>query len=78
MNSIAYKSRYEPLELIRIELPERDFRNLATRLADTVHTWAQRSRQRRQLATMDEHLLSDIGVSYEDIWLEINKPFWRK
>ena len=78
MNSIAYKSRHDPLELVRIELPERGVRNLTTRLADTVNTWIQRSRQRRQLAGLDEHLLSDIGVSYEDVWLEVNKPFWEK
>ena len=28
--------------------------------------------------SLDGHMLSDIVVSYEDIWLEINKPLWRK
>lgn len=77
MNTIAYKS-HNALELVNIELPERSVHSVITRLADTVNTWSQRSRQRKQLAVLDEHLLSDIGVSYEDIWLEVNKPFWKK
>ena len=78
MNSITYKPHHDQLRLVRIELPRRSAHNLATRLADTVDTWAQRSRQRRRLARLDEHLLVDIGVSYEDVWREVNKPFWRK
>lgn len=78
MNSIAFKSHYDALELVNVHLPERSVHNVITRLADSVSTWSQRSRQRRQLASLDAHLLSDIGVSYEDIWLEVNKPFWRK
>ena len=78
MNSVTFKSHHDPLQLVQIELPRRSVHNLATRLVDTVNTWAQRSRQRRQLAGLEEHLLSDIGVSYEDVWLEVNKPFWQK
>ena len=78
MNSIAYKSHHNPLELVNVNLPERNVHNVVTRIADIVETWSQRGRQRRQLANLEEHLLSDIGVSYEDIWLETNKPFWKE
>lgn len=78
MNSVACKSQHNPLELVNIELPSRGVNTVVTRIADTLSTWSQRSRQRRQLGTLDSRLLLDIGLSYEDIWLEIHKPFWKK
>ena len=44
---------------------------------DGALTWAERSRQRRQLATFDDHMLRDIGVSRADVMAETAKPFWR-
>jgi uncharacterized protein YjiS (DUF1127 family) len=40
-------------------------------------TWSERARQRRQLATFNDHMLRDIGVSRADAMAEIAKPFWR-
>lgn len=37
----------------------------------------QRSRERAQLAALDERMLRDIGISRGDVLREINKPFWR-
>jgi uncharacterized protein YjiS (DUF1127 family) len=39
--------------------------------------WRQRSRERAQLAALDERMLRDIGISRGDVLREINKPFWR-
>ena len=39
--------------------------------------WRQRSRERAQLAVLDERMLRDIGISRGDVLREINKPFWR-
>ncbi|WP_376748953.1 DUF1127 domain-containing protein [Stutzerimonas nitrititolerans] len=39
--------------------------------------WRQRSRTRRQLAALDEHLLADAGISSSERTEELNKPFWR-
>jgi uncharacterized protein YjiS (DUF1127 family) len=44
---------------------------------DDALAWAERSRQRRQLATFDDHMLRDIGVSRADVMAETGKPFWR-
>ena len=44
---------------------------------ETVLAWQDRIRQRRQLAGMDERLLSDIGVTRSDVAAETEKPFWR-
>ena len=36
-----------------------------------------RAQQRSALAELDDHLLTDIGVSRERAAAEANKPFWR-
>ena len=42
-----------------------------------INMWAQRSRQRKQLALLEQHMLDDIGLSQEMVAKEIAKPFWR-
>ena len=39
--------------------------------------WRDRSRQRRTLMRLDDHLLHDIGLSRSDVEHEASKPFWR-
>ena len=39
--------------------------------------WHERSRQRRDLAQLSDHMLRDIGLSRGDVWAECEKPFWR-
>lgn len=39
--------------------------------------WLARSRQRRQLLTLDDRMLADIGISRADAQAEARKPFWR-
>jgi uncharacterized protein YjiS (DUF1127 family) len=39
--------------------------------------WRDRSRQRRTLMRLDDHLLHDIGLSRSDVEREAAKPFWR-
>jgi uncharacterized protein YjiS (DUF1127 family) len=39
---------------------------------------ADRARQRRQLARLDEDALRDIGLSVGDVKGEARKPFWRR
>ena len=41
-----------------------------------VLTWQERARERRRLASLDERMLRDIGLSRADIHPEIRKPFW--
>jgi len=43
----------------------------------TLSAWDRRSRQRRDLADMDAHLLADIGVSRSAAETEASKPFWQ-
>ncbi len=39
--------------------------------------WANRSRQRKQLARLDAYMLADIGKTAEQAKAEIAKPFWK-
>jgi uncharacterized protein YjiS (DUF1127 family) len=50
---------------------------LVQRLADRLLTWLQRSRQRRQLGTLSDNMLKDIGLSRADADNEISRRFWK-
>jgi uncharacterized protein YjiS (DUF1127 family) len=39
--------------------------------------WVDRSRQREALASLDDHMLRDIGITRYDAARECGKPFWR-
>ena len=43
----------------------------------TLRRWRQRSAQRRRLAGLSICLLDDIGITDEQRFEEIGKPFWR-
>ena len=40
--------------------------------------WRRRSRERGQLARLDDRMLADIGLSHADRAFLVNKPFWRE
>ena len=44
----------------------------------TMELWADRTRQRQQLAQFGDSQLADIGRSHCDALQEISKPFWKK
>jgi uncharacterized protein YjiS (DUF1127 family) len=44
---------------------------------ETVHTWRERTRNRRELAQWTDRDLHDVGVSRSDVMFETEKPFWR-
>ena len=50
----------------------------AARAAALLASWRRRSSDRRQLATLDGHMLRDVGLSLGDVEVEVGKPFWRK
>jgi uncharacterized protein YjiS (DUF1127 family) len=49
----------------------------ASRLRGLLRRWRQRERSRRELASMDERMLKDIGLSAGAARCEAGKPFWR-
>jgi uncharacterized protein YjiS (DUF1127 family) len=44
--------------------------------ASVIVGWFERSRQRRALATLDDRLLRDIGLTRAEAQREATKPFW--
>lgn len=44
---------------------------------DLMMEWLERSRQRRHLSALDDHVLKDIGLTRADVALECEKPFWQ-
>jgi uncharacterized protein YjiS (DUF1127 family) len=52
--------------------------NAAARLFGALREWRRRSKSRAQLATLDDRMLADIGISRADAEFLANKPFWRE
>jgi uncharacterized protein YjiS (DUF1127 family) len=50
---------------------------LAATALDLVATWLQRSRERQQLQTLDDHALADLGLSRDQVTREVEKRFWQ-
>jgi uncharacterized protein YjiS (DUF1127 family) len=44
----------------------------------TLREWRRRSRDRAQLATLDDRMLRDIGLTRGDREFLANKPFWKE
>jgi uncharacterized protein YjiS (DUF1127 family) len=39
--------------------------------------WRRRARERRELASLDNRTIRDLGLSRSEVQFEANKPFWR-
>jgi uncharacterized protein YjiS (DUF1127 family) len=44
----------------------------------TLREWRRRSRDRHELAGLDDAMLNDIGITRADAEFLANKPFWRE
>jgi uncharacterized protein YjiS (DUF1127 family) len=64
--------------LLRLLTLLRLLRRVCGRAGGMVREWHRRSRDRAQLAMLDDRMLRDIGVTRADVWNECNKPFWRQ
>jgi uncharacterized protein YjiS (DUF1127 family) len=45
---------------------------------DTMSEWRRRARERAELASLDNRMLQDIGLTRGDAEFLANKPFWRE
>ena len=50
----------------------------ADRVLATLREWHQRSRERAELAALDDRMLRDIGLTRGDREFLANKPFWQE
>jgi uncharacterized protein YjiS (DUF1127 family) len=48
------------------------------RVLSRLREWPQRARDRAQLASLDDRMLRDIGLTRADAEFLSNKPFWRR
>ena len=55
-----------------------DRRGRYARLCRALARWQARSRGRRLLAELDEHMLRDIGIDPARVWQEAGKWFWQR
>lgn len=62
-----------PGPLVAPQRSGRALRSIFVRLAE----WRERSLQRTQLASMNERMLKDVGISHGEAVHEASKPFWR-
>jgi uncharacterized protein YjiS (DUF1127 family) len=54
------------------------WRDAAQRVGATLGEWRRRSREREQLARLDDRMLSDIGITRVDALFLSSKPFWQE
>ena len=55
----------------------RSWSRAVARAIDLLLVWQQRARDRRQLESLSDHMLRDIGLTRADVYAEASKPFWR-
>lgn len=63
--------------LIQTALPLPPIARVAFGVANAILGWETRRLTRRRLATLDPHLLKDIGIDAISAAREAEKPFWR-
>jgi uncharacterized protein YjiS (DUF1127 family) len=56
---------------------EKTGRHVLSRLFHTLELWLSRRQGRRELGSLDDRQLKDVGISREAVLREARKPFWR-
>ena len=51
-------------------------REVVTKAWRVIYEWQQRADDRAALASFDDRMLDDIGVTRAEAWRESRKPFW--
>ncbi len=73
----------EPRNSLLIQRKERQTDSLGrllrpvTGLFNQLFVWQERTAERAHLASLDDRLLKDMGISRSEAAREIHKPFWR-
>lgn len=52
--------------------------NLVNKTLETLRTWKERADQRRQLVTLDQRMLQDIGITRSEAIQEFRKSVWER
>ncbi len=78
MSTVSLRSSHATLAGIRPIRPGvlSSWQAWLTGAVDLLLTWQERARQRRQLQTLNDHMLRDIGLGRADVEAEASKRFW--
>ena len=65
------------LPVYDIDSKYKSLRLLAKKSIKKIEFWMERSKQRKELAALDDRMLEDIGYTQSEVQKEISKPFWK-
>ena len=74
MTAICWHNARRPAGRVRGPAPGRPL----ARVIATLREWHRRRRDREKLATFDDRILSDIGLTRAEAEFLSHKPFWRE
>ena len=80
MNNARCQVLDQPLSLVE-KAPEgfvRKLQRTAVAISDAILSWQERAATRAHLASLDDHMLRDLGLSRADVEHESSIPFWRR
>ena len=80
MNNARCFELDQPLSLVE-KAPEGfvgKLRRSAAAISDVLVSWQERAASRAHLASLDDYMLRDIGLSRADVEHESSLPFWRR
>lgn len=77
MTAFQYEGAREPLAVFRRH-SRRPAAGAARRVLAKFVEWRRRSHDRTELASLDDRMLADIGITRADAEFLSSKPFWRE
>jgi uncharacterized protein YjiS (DUF1127 family) len=78
MSAIRFETGHELFCRARRGPARRSAGAAAGRLLAMLREWRRRARDRAELASLDDRMLADIGVTRTEAEFLGNKPFWRE
>jgi uncharacterized protein YjiS (DUF1127 family) len=78
MTAIHFERTRRPLGRFSHLRERRAASDVTGRVLATLREWRRRAHGRAELATLDDRMLKDIGLTRADAEFLSNKPFWRE
>ena len=78
MTVIPFQEFGAPHRRIGVHQPRHAWLAIGGPILARLREWRQRARDRAELASLDDRMLRDIGLTRADTEFLSNKPFWRK
>jgi uncharacterized protein YjiS (DUF1127 family) len=78
MTAIHFERTRHPVGRFSHHRERRAASDVTGRVLATLREWRRRAHGRAELATLDDRMLKDIGLTRADAEFLSNKPFWRE